>query len=97
MTMFVVPRDRPHSRLKFRPHRREGGEQHVRESRSEPDNLDSVSLLVHGAAPELVGLGLGLRWGLGCLSIENNFGLGLGLGLGLKTSALKHEQAVLIH
>ena len=33
----------------------------------------NVTLLVHGAAPEL---------------------LGLGLGLGLKTSALKHEQAV---
>ena len=53
MTMFVVPRDRPHSRPEFRPHRREGGEQHVRESRSEPDSLGSVSLLVHGAAPEL--------------------------------------------
>ena len=76
MTMFVVPRDRPHSRPEFRPHRREGGEQHVRESRSEPDSLGGVSLLVHGAAPEL---------------------LGLGLGLGLKTSALRHKQAVLIH
>ena len=53
MTMFVVPRDRPHSRPEFRPHRREGGEQHVRESRSEPDSLGGVSLLVHGAAPEL--------------------------------------------
>ena len=30
----------------------------------------NVSLLVHGAAPELLGLGLG--WGLGCLNIENN-------------------------
>ena len=53
MTMFVVPRDRPHSRPEFRPHRREGGEQHVRESRSEPDSLGGVSLLVNGAAPEL--------------------------------------------
>ena len=53
MTIFVVPRDRPHSRPEFRPHRREGGEQHVRESRSEPDSLGGVSLLVHGAAPEL--------------------------------------------
>ena len=60
MTMFVVPRDRPHSRPEFRPHRREGGEQHVRESRSEPDSLGGVSLLVHGAAPE--GLGLGSGW-----------------------------------
>ena len=58
MTMFVVPRDRPHSRPEFRPHRREGGEQHVRESRSEPDSLGGVSLLVHGAAPEFLGLGL---------------------------------------
>ena len=56
MTMFVVPRDRPHSRPEFRPHRREGGEQHVRESRSEPDSLGGVSLLVHGAVPELLGL-----------------------------------------
>ena len=62
--MFVVPRDGPHSRPEFRPHRREGGEQHVRESRSEPDSLGSVSLLVHGAAPELLGLELGLGRGL---------------------------------
>ena len=60
MTIFVVPRDRPHSRPEFRPHRREGGEQHVRESRSESDSLGGASLLVHGAAPELQGLGLGL-------------------------------------
>ena len=40
-----------------------GGEQHVRESRSEPDSLGGVSLLVHGAAPEL--LGSGLRSGSG--------------------------------
>ena len=61
MTMFVVPRDRPHSRPEFRPHRREGGEQHVRESRSEPDSLGGVSLLVHGAAPESPGFELGLK------------------------------------
>ena len=54
MTMFVVPRDRPHSRPEFRPHRREGGEQHVKESRSANLTVSvDASLLVHGAAPEL--------------------------------------------
>ena len=57
MTMFVVPRDRPHSRPEFRPHRREGGEQHVGESRSEPDSL--------GGCITVSALGLGLGLGLG--------------------------------
>ncbi len=55
MTMFVVPGDRPHSRPEFRPHRREGGEQHVRESRSEPDSLVRVRIRVNMS----YGLGLG--------------------------------------
>ena len=51
MTMFVVPRDRPHSRPEFRPHRREGGEQHVRESRSEPDSLGGCITVSAWGAP----------------------------------------------
>ena len=63
MSMFVVPRDRPHSRPEFRPHigEREGNNTSGRVGENLTVSVN-VSLLVHGTAPELLGLGLGLEW-----------------------------------